>query len=69
MIHGLPWSIEDKPRFPHRGLMMDTARHFQPIESILRMIDSLPYGALLLKMCFDSAALYSQTECAPLAHE
>jgi hexosaminidase len=38
-----PWMIEDVPRFPHRGLMIDTGRHFQSIESIKHIIDSLPY--------------------------
>ena len=41
-----PISIHDAPRFPHRGLMMDTARHFQPLASIRALIDSLPYAKL-----------------------
>lgn len=41
-----PWKINDEPRFPHRGLMMDTSRHFQPLSSIKHMIDSLPYAKL-----------------------
>eukprot|EP00041_Stephanoeca_diplocostata_P015802 m.303241 g.303241 ORF g.303241 m.303241 type:complete len:536 (+) comp20161_c0_seq1:90-1697(+) len=45
-IQGAPWSITDAPRFPHRGLMIDTARHFETIASIKKMIDSLPYAKL-----------------------
>jgi hexosaminidase len=39
-------AIVDAPRFPHRGLMMDTARHFEPVAAICAMIDSLPYAKL-----------------------
>ncbi len=31
--------VEDKPRFVHRGLMIDVARNFQPKESLLKLID------------------------------
>jgi hexosaminidase len=41
-----PWFISDKPRFPHRGLMVDTARHFQPVSSLLQIVDSLPFAKL-----------------------
>ena len=34
-------SIEDKPRFPWRGLMIDSARHFQPMEVLKRNIDGM----------------------------
>jgi len=33
--------IDDEPRFPWRGLMIDVARHFQPINVIKRNIDGL----------------------------
>ena len=33
--------IEDKPRFPWRGLMIDTARHFMPLELIERNLDAM----------------------------
>eukprot|EP00041_Stephanoeca_diplocostata_P028623 m.823749 g.823749 ORF g.823749 m.823749 type:complete len:619 (-) comp23404_c0_seq1:2097-3953(-) len=46
VIKAAPWKISDAPRFPHRGLMVDTARHFQPLESLRIMIDSLPYAKI-----------------------
>ncbi|MEN8250277.1 MAG: family 20 glycosylhydrolase [Bacteroidota bacterium] len=33
--------IEDSPRFPWRGLMIDVARHFQPVAVIKRNIDGM----------------------------
>ncbi|MFF5983666.1 beta-N-acetylhexosaminidase [Streptomyces olindensis] len=32
-------TIEDGPRFPWRGLMLDVARHFMPKEGVLRYLD------------------------------
>ncbi len=34
-------SLNDKPRFPWRGLMIDSARHFQPLEVIKRNLDGM----------------------------
>src|SRR5215203_121290 len=34
-------SIQDKPRFPWRGLMIDSARHFQPVEVLKRNLDAM----------------------------
>jgi hexosaminidase len=33
--------IKDKPRFPWRGLMIDTGRHFMPVEVIKRNLDGM----------------------------
>ncbi len=33
--------IKDRPRFPWRGLLIDTVRHFMPVEVILRNIDAM----------------------------
>mmetsp|Transcript_36858 Transcript_36858/g.110490 ORF Transcript_36858/g.110490 Transcript_36858/m.110490 type:complete len:510 (-) Transcript_36858:186-1715(-) len=43
---GLPISISDKPRFLHRGLMIDTARHFLPVKAIMRIVDSMSFAKL-----------------------
>lgn len=34
-------SIEDRPRFEWRGLMIDVARHFMPVDDLLRQIDGM----------------------------
>src|SRR5688572_10282530 len=34
-------SISDRPRFPWRGLMIDSARHFQPLEVMKRTLDGM----------------------------
>ena len=41
-----PWSIADAPAFMHRGVMIDTARHFLPLETLLRQIDALAFSKL-----------------------
>lgn len=33
--------IEDAPRFPYRGIMLDPCRHFLPVEAVKRQIDLL----------------------------
>ncbi len=34
-------TIQDKPRFPWRGLMIDSARHFTPLDVLKRNIDGM----------------------------
>lgn len=36
-----PVEIEDRPRFGYRGMMLDVARHFEPVDFIKKYIDLL----------------------------
>ncbi|AXE21610.1 beta-N-acetylhexosaminidase [Runella rosea] len=45
-VENVSWSmpvcqIQDKPRFGHRGLMLDVSRHFMPVSFIKKYIDLL----------------------------
>ena len=37
-------NITDSPRFSHRGILIDTSRHFQPVQSIKNILDSMSYA-------------------------
>lgn len=41
-----PWSISDKPRFQHRGMLLDSARHFEPIPVLKGVVDAASYAKL-----------------------
>ncbi|GJW03089.1 beta-hexosaminidase 1 [Tanacetum coccineum] len=45
-IYKAPWFIKDKPRFPFRGLLLDTSRHYYPIDIIKQIIESMSYAKL-----------------------
>ncbi|KAH9850194.1 N-acetylhexosaminidase [Lenzites betulinus] len=38
-----PVTIEDKPAYPYRGLMLDTARNFFPVDDIKRTLDAMSW--------------------------
>ncbi|CAI5494519.1 unnamed protein product, partial [Closterium sp. Naga37s-1] len=46
LLQGVPLTIHDRPRFPHRGVLLDTARHFHPVPFIERLLDSMSYAKL-----------------------
>lgn len=45
-VYKAPWYIRDKPRFAYRGLLLDTSRHFLPIDVIKQIIESMSYAKL-----------------------
>lgn len=45
-ISHLPIEVEDYPEFSHRGLMIDTARHYLPVRIILETIDGMMYNKM-----------------------
>ncbi|CAI5503571.1 unnamed protein product [Closterium sp. Naga37s-1] len=67
LLQGVPLTIHDRPRFPHRGLLLDTARHFHPVPFIERLLDSMSYAKLnvLHSHLVDSEALPIETPSFP----
>ncbi|KAH9600223.1 Glycoside hydrolase family 20 [Trypanosoma melophagium] len=45
-LHHAPWRVDDFPRFSHRGVLVDTSRHFYPVPVLKQIIDSLTYAKL-----------------------
>ncbi|KAJ4719811.1 Beta-hexosaminidase [Melia azedarach] len=45
-VYKAPWYIQDKPRFAFRGLLLDTSRHYLPVDVIKQIIESMSYAKL-----------------------
>ena len=43
-IAAAPWLVTDAPRFKHREVLVDSARHFEPVRTLQLLIDSLTYA-------------------------
>jgi hexosaminidase len=41
-----PLTIGDAPRFPWRGVLLDTARHFLPVHAIMHVLDGMAYNKM-----------------------
>jgi len=63
--------ISDNPRFPWRGLMIDVARHFQPMEVLKRNIDGMAavkMNVLHLHLT-DDQGFRVESKSYPILHE
>ncbi|KAI0520126.1 hypothetical protein KFK09_007597 [Dendrobium nobile] len=45
-VNKAPWYIHDEPRFSFRGLLLDSSRHFLPVNIIKQVIESMSYAKL-----------------------
>ncbi|KAG0373021.1 hypothetical protein BGX24_012265, partial [Mortierella sp. AD032] len=45
-IPNAPWKISDFPKYKHRGILLDTSRHFYKVEEIEKIIDTLSWNKL-----------------------
>ena len=46
IIDSIPILIKDTPRYRHRGLLLDTSRHYLPVDFIKHTIDAMSYSKL-----------------------
>lgn len=46
VLRDAPWRIADAPRFPWRGLMLDTARHWFPVSALERLLEAMSFVKL-----------------------
>ncbi|KAI8325047.1 hypothetical protein GQ54DRAFT_255401 [Martensiomyces pterosporus] len=46
IVKNTPVHVVDKPAFPHRGILLDTARNYYPLKDIFRTLDAMSYNKL-----------------------
>lgn len=64
----LPVAITDSARFSHRGLLIDSSRHFLPVEELLHLVDSLPMSKFNVLHCEFSSTLTDFCLCVNHPH-
>ena len=58
LIRDLPIRIIDEPTFPFRGLMIDTSRHYLPLNLILNNLDAMAMNKMnVLQLAFDRSGI------------
>jgi hexosaminidase len=45
-VNNLPVNVMDSARFSHRGMLVDTARHYLPVAELQRIVDTFPMSKL-----------------------
>lgn len=55
VVPNAPWKISDYPKYKHRGLLLDTSRHYYAVEDIEKTIDSKWMKDLLAEQIVSNA--------------
>lgn len=45
-IENVPLTIKDRPRYPYRGVMVDTSRHFIDVPTLMKLMDAMALNKL-----------------------
>ncbi|OAQ26076.1 glycoside hydrolase family 20 protein [Linnemannia elongata AG-77] len=45
-VPNAPWKISDFPKYKHRGILLDTSRHYYTVQEIEKLIDTLSWNKL-----------------------
>jgi hexosaminidase len=72
VIRDLPLYISDEPAFPYRGLMIDTARHYLPMDLLLDNLDALAMNKMNIlhwHISDSSSFPYAPKNLPELAHK
>lgn len=46
LIPNAPWNIVDYPTYKHRGLLLDTSRHYYDVNDIYKVIDTMSWNKM-----------------------
>lgn len=46
VIPNVPWNITDSPKYKHRGLLLDTSRHYYAINDLYKVIDTMSWNKM-----------------------